>query len=466
MGSVLSRCTQEVSSVLRNCLSKEGRSEKESYVLSESQEQHAELLEDYLLQSDANKIGKEDRAQVPANEKLSDCEQSACYSEGHSCGPAGAGLHSTICTGNCDRGADNTTKASALSKEYIRRTYKLTPSNSHAGTANMNSDTATSTSETCFAVVGADKVKVTERGEGNTEAPVDDRQQMWKDNGSRGIAQTGGEEQVPERIRKLEQRQTKVLQDLNKLQEQVLSMAQQRCVDLSAVGELSTQARGVTGVPSQTHASPLQSGKLLDLVVSVDPDTVPLSLLVLLSQLSSQYHILTTTYVHSSATTTPDRLRNFLQNGAHTSPRSNFQIALSVVWKKVPNGPRLMVSPTQQTHIEGEVNVARYLGRLLQPAYDGSSIVQATQIDEILDTVQQQLIRGNKERAAVLRTLNAWLGKSQFVVGSSLSLADVVVWSAVQGLHLASDAPTNVKQWLKACRQSKEFQTAVQFMSS
>lgn len=126
-----------------------------------------------------------------------------------------------------------------------------------------------------------------------------------------------------------------------------------------------------------------------------------------------------------------------------------------------------MVSPTRQTYIEGEANIARYLSRLLLPAYDSGDIVTATQIDELLDLAQQQLIRGNnKERSAALRTLNARLGKGQWLVGSSLTVADMVAWSAVQEAKLAGDAPANVKKWLKLCADSKLFEEAVHFLSS
>ena len=127
----------------------------------------------------------------------------------------------------------------------------------------------------------------------------------------------------------------------------------------------------------------------------------------------------------------------------------------------------MMVSPTCQSHIEGEANIARYLSRLLQPAYDSSDIVTATQIDEIVDMAQQQIFQGNnKERSAALRTLNARLGKGQWLVGSSLSVADTVSWSAVHGAKLAADAPANVKKWLKLCAERQEFEEAVKFLSS
>ncbi|KAK7507652.1 hypothetical protein BaRGS_00001587 [Batillaria attramentaria] len=467
MGNVLSRCAQEVSSVFRNCRSKKTVGETTDRKIlnrppellpvqgsGSSQEESIAAVE-----KDSTRNGEHDET-VPVNQVLG-CE----HSPRHENQPDWCRLAKT--SSEPQLGASEP----PLSKEYFRRTYILSE---HAGLSSTytNSsvhDTGTSGSTTCSVV--ADKVAVTQRDEAKSGNLGDDSQQMWKDANNDKVAQTGGEEQVPERIRKLEQRQVKVLQDLQKLQDHVQSLAQQRGVDLFAAGEPSPQTSPHTSpvarVTPQSQASPLQSGKLLDLVVSVDPDTVPLSLLILLSQLSDQYRVLTSAFVHSSATDAPERLRNFLRNGTQTGPRSNYQIALSIVWKKVPSGPHLMVSPTQQTCIEGEANIARFLSRLLQPSYDSGNIIQATQIDEVLDMVQQQLVRGNnKERAGVLRTLNAKLGKSQWLVGSAQSLADVVAWSAVQSLQLASDAPANVKKWLKACGACKEFQRAVEFLSS
>ncbi|KAK7113711.1 aminoacyl tRNA synthase complex-interacting multifunctional protein 2-like isoform X2 [Littorina saxatilis] len=273
---------------------------------------------------------------------------------------------------------------------------------------------------------------------------------------------SGGEEQVPERVRKLEQRQEKVLQELQKLQQSVQAMAQQRGVNLSAAASPTV---GAAATSASSDQSPLQNGKLHDLVISADPSSAPLSLLVLLKQLSTQCQVLTSTFVHSSATDTPEKLRAFLHNGPQTGARSTYQLAVTVVWKKIANGPRMMVSPTRQTYVEGEANIARYLSRLLQPAYDSSDAITATQIDELLDLSQQQILGGNnKERSAALRTLNARLGKAQWLVGASLSVADVVVWSAVQGARLGGDAPANVKKWLKACGENELFQEAVKFL--
>ncbi|XP_025083767.1 aminoacyl tRNA synthase complex-interacting multifunctional protein 2-like isoform X2 [Pomacea canaliculata] len=274
---------------------------------------------------------------------------------------------------------------------------------------------------------------------------------------------------ISEQIKVLVQRQEKVLHDLQALQGAVQTIAQKQGVDLTELTESSpVPSRSSSLVTtSVSEISPLQEGKFQEIVVSADPTNVPLSLLVLLKQLSAQYRVLTNTFVHSSAINTPENLRRFLSNGIQQGSRSDYQLSVSIIWKKDPDGPRLMVNPTRQTSVRGEANIARYLARLLQPAYDAGDIIKATQIDELLDLAQLQVICGNnKERAAALRTLNARLGKSQWLVDSLPTVADVVLWSALQTTCLAADAPANVKKWLKGCAELVWFQEAIQFMSS
>ena len=127
----------------------------------------------------------------------------------------------------------------------------------------------------------------------------------------------------------------------------------------------------------------------------------------------------------------------------------------------VENGPVLMISPTKQTAVRGEVNVARYINRVISPFFE-TDIILATQIDEWLDIAHIQILNGNlKEKAAALRNLNSRLGKNEWLAGSSLSLADIVTWSALQQTKQADSAPANVKKWLKTCSESALFKTAV-----
>jgi aminoacyl tRNA synthase complex-interacting multifunctional protein 2 len=118
-----------------------------------------------------------------------------------------------------------------------------------------------------------------------------------------------------------------------------------------------------------------------------------------------------------------------------------------------------MVNPQNQTLIEGESNIARYIQRLLNPDFD-RCVVASTKIDEWLD-LAEQYVRGNKkENAAVLKSLNSKLGSSEWLVGNSVSLADIVMWSVVNQGKAQKDSPANVKNWLKRCENNVYFDMA------
>lgn len=122
----------------------------------------------------------------------------------------------------------------------------------------------------------------------------------------------------------------------------------------------------------------------------------------------------------------------------------------------------MMLSPNVQTRVYGEANVARYLARLLNPAYDAVDVVTAAEIDHWLDQATQVIHGNNKERAAVLRMINARLGKHPWLVGSDLTLADIVMWSGLQQCKMTQAIPGNVKRWLDVCSQQTVFQHARQ----
>ena len=123
-----------------------------------------------------------------------------------------------------------------------------------------------------------------------------------------------------------------------------------------------------------------------------------------------------------------------------------------------------MVSPGLQTAIEGEANVARYLARLLTPAYDSVDIHTLMEIDNHLDNARQLIHGKDKEKAAVIKTLNATLGKSKWLVGDSCTLADIVLWSAIQQSKQVSSAPGIVKKWIESCNQQSAFQLALRML--
>ena len=121
----------------------------------------------------------------------------------------------------------------------------------------------------------------------------------------------------------------------------------------------------------------------------------------------------------------------------------------------------MMVSPSSQTPVHGEASIARHLARLLRPSYDSVGADVATRIDAWVD-LARTLVDGNaKERLAVMRNLNGALGRSDWLVGGELSLADVAMWAAVQRSKQGGSATGNVKKWLDACNTNAAFQLAL-----
>ncbi|ELU16049.1 hypothetical protein CAPTEDRAFT_114851, partial [Capitella teleta] len=197
---------------------------------------------------------------------------------------------------------------------------------------------------------------------------------------------------------------------------------------------------------------------LCDMVINADPACLPLSVLVMYNLLCQEEAVLASCHMHSSAGEVSKSLRNIFSQ--EVQDRNQHRLALTLVWKQELCGCSLMVAPSKQTPIQGEASVCRYLSRLLKTPYDAGSIEQATEIDALLDLCQLLRKGSNKERAAALRTMNGKLGKSDWLVGNAVSLADVVLWSAV--VQSSQDTPANVKKWIDRCSTQEAFKFALQ----
>lgn len=114
--------------------------------------------------------------------------------------------------------------------------------------------------------------------------------------------------------------------------------------------------------------------------------------------------------------------------------------------------PTMMVSPHNQTPVEGTANIARYLCREFCPElYEGLGPENSSKIDSWLDAVSgTMLYGGSKEKTSVMRRLNSHLGSANFLVGNQMTLADIVAYVVI--CNESGQKPTgNVKQWLKRC---------------
>ena len=116
--------------------------------------------------------------------------------------------------------------------------------------------------------------------------------------------------------------------------------------------------------------------------------------------------------------------------------------------------PTMMVS-ANQVPVAGMANILRLLTRLFaQELYEGRGPSAAAQVDTWLDAATQQVVNGNsKERAAFLRQLNARLGSAEWLVGDTLSLADLFAFLALCQMSEVK-APGNVQKWAACCTVS------------
>ena len=119
-----------------------------------------------------------------------------------------------------------------------------------------------------------------------------------------------------------------------------------------------------------------------------------------------------------------------------------------------------MVNPHLQVTIDGEANVARYLSRLLNPAYDDCDPLMATEIDTLIDSARVIKYGPPKMKASVVKGMNVRLGKNQWLVNNVITLADIVLWSALTQLGEGNKQTGNVKKWMEKASQNMNFKSA------
>ncbi|XP_054615649.1 aminoacyl tRNA synthase complex-interacting multifunctional protein 2 isoform X2 [Dunckerocampus dactyliophorus] len=197
-------------------------------------------------------------------------------------------------------------------------------------------------------------------------------------------------------------------------------------------------------------------GALRDIVINANPEQPPLTLLVLHNLLCQRYRVLSTIHVHSSVNSVPPQLLSCLgPRHPDSYARRLFQLGFTLIWKDVPK-VQMKFSVQNMCPIEGEANVARFLFKLLAP-YPADAAL-STLVDSWVDMAFFQMAEGSaKERAAVLRALNSALGRSPWLAGQEVSLADMACYCCVLHSGSAPSAPANVQRWLKSCENLGHF---------
>ncbi|XP_007525103.1 aminoacyl tRNA synthase complex-interacting multifunctional protein 2 isoform X1 [Erinaceus europaeus] len=203
-------------------------------------------------------------------------------------------------------------------------------------------------------------------------------------------------------------------------------------------------------------------GALQDIVINANPASPPLSLLVLHQLLCEHYRVLSTVHTHSAVKNVPENLLKCFGEQAKLQPRHEYQLGFTLIWKNVPK-TQMKFSVQKMCPIEGEGNIARFLFSLFGQKHDA---VNSTLIDGWVDIAMFQLKQGSsKEKAAVFRSMNSALGKSPWLVGNELTVADVVLWSVLQQIGGGDGTlPANVQRWVRACENLAPFSTALKLL--
>ncbi|XP_039349279.1 aminoacyl tRNA synthase complex-interacting multifunctional protein 2 isoform X3 [Mauremys mutica] len=202
-------------------------------------------------------------------------------------------------------------------------------------------------------------------------------------------------------------------------------------------------------------------GALKDIVINANPSQPPLSLLVLHSLLCERYKILSAVHTHSSVKCVPENLLKCFGEQTRKQSRHEYQLGFTLIWKNVPK-PQMKFSIQTMCPIEGEGNIARFLFSLCGQKHNA---VTSTLIDSWVDTAIFQLKEGsNKEKAAVLRSMNTTLGKTPWLGGNELTVADIVAWCALQQTSCSNAVPANVQKWMKSCENLAPFNSALKLL--
>ncbi|KAJ1520258.1 hypothetical protein ONE63_004463 [Megalurothrips usitatus] len=221
------------------------------------------------------------------------------------------------------------------------------------------------------------------------------------------------------------------------------------------------ELRSILRQPSQVKTPPLSTGTVTcppcpelgenrDIVLYASPEHPPYSILALARIWGASCPIQLTNHTHSSVQEAPAAAQTFCHS-VTGAPRFN----VTLVWKQVGAETELVINPFKFTTVRGETNILRFLSRVGPSnfAYEsGSDLSRVAQFDEVLDNCQR-LARSHtvKEKQAIIRTFNASLGKSEWIFGPQLSIADIAVWSVLKQQEPAAALTQTLSKWMERC---------------
>lgn len=105
-----------------------------------------------------------------------------------------------------------------------------------------------------------------------------------------------------------------------------------------------------------------------------------------------------------------------------------------------------------QCHLHGEATIARFLCRTLLPdLYAALTIDEVAEVDMWLDVALSIACGNSKEKAIALKAINTQLQRTQWLVGSKMTLADICIASTLvkTNIRAIGSVSQHVEKWLK-----------------
>jgi len=186
--------------------------------------------------------------------------------------------------------------------------------------------------------------------------------------------------------------------------------------------------------------------KTADIVIRCSPTYPAFSLKGIYSLLiSSGLSVHTSCHTHCTVTSLPPNVQSFLP--ITDVPRSSAQVRMTLIWTEVGKDCELMVSPLAQTVIKGENNIIRYFSRLFPTVFPYESLTNLMEVDTMLDNISSLLWAAPREKQPIIRSLAVNLGKSAYLAGGTLSVADLAFYSCIRQLGLEKDLQPELMKW-------------------
>ena len=205
------------------------------------------------------------------------------------------------------------------------------------------------------------------------------------------------------------------------------------------VSRLRQQLGLKPGVLNIEQLQQSNGGVMKDVVIHADPEFPPYSVQFLFAALSQITSVWSSSHIHSSLTEIPYHLNDFfeLEGGEAEKNRSNCKLGITIIWKALMKDPILVTHPEKQ--VSGEVNIVRYLCRILEEhssissvlthsmKYDSLSSIQASQVDDKLDKIHQIIHSESSKDRKIL--LNKLLNDSNDAISEVSSIPDIALLS-------------------------------------